>query len=217
MHKDSLSPYPEIWRNLSRWVLLGVVLTEATANAHAYFVTFISGTAAFALLAVGGLMMRPLSLVLSALTDRERPVLARAIAAKDFAGAKRTVLEFSIAGIAVWAATTALAAAIFIWLPDLLLTKGYDTQQLAPAVVIWSGIWAIRTLWTPQSVLLQAAGEYSQLAQASMWSCAAALGATLFLLLAFGPVMSLLGVLAGDVVVGSRIFSLTAKWRRSHG
>ena len=75
-----------IWRDLTRWSLLGVVLTEMTVNAHAYLVTFISGTQAFALLAVGSLLMRPLSLVLSALPDLERPAIAPSPAKGDHQG-----------------------------------------------------------------------------------------------------------------------------------
>ena len=76
-----------IFRDLTRWSLLGVMLTELTVNAHAYLVTFISGPGSFALLALGMLLMRPASLVQSALPDLERPVMTRAIAASDIAGA----------------------------------------------------------------------------------------------------------------------------------
>ena len=216
IHTGDLSLYPQTWRDLSRWSLMGVILTEITANAHAYLVTFVSGPASFALLAVGGLLMRPISLVLSALDDRERPAIARQLAAGDTTGALRTVMEFRIAGIVMWVATIALAAVIFVWFPGLLLKKGYDTAQLFPVVIIWSLIWAARTLWTPQTVLFQAAGKYSELARISMLSSVIALIATLVLLLIAGPVVSLLGVLAGDIAVGVRVFVLSRTWRNQH-
>ena len=72
--------YRPIFRDVTRWSLTGVILTELTVNAHAYFVTFICGPGAFALLALGMLLMRPASLVQSALPDLERPAMARAIA-----------------------------------------------------------------------------------------------------------------------------------------
>ena len=53
----------QMWREMSGWAVLGVILSEATANAHAYLVTFISGPHAFAVLPVGTLLMRPVSLV----------------------------------------------------------------------------------------------------------------------------------------------------------
>ena len=75
--------YLPIFRDVTRWSLAGAVLTELTVNAHAYLVTFIAGPGAFALLALGMLLMRPASLMQSALTDLERPAMARAIGAKD--------------------------------------------------------------------------------------------------------------------------------------
>jgi hypothetical protein len=71
--KGSLIGFRPIWAEFSRWSLLGVPLAELTANAHAYLVTFFAGPQAFAVLAVGALLMRPVSLVLGALPDFERP------------------------------------------------------------------------------------------------------------------------------------------------
>ena len=45
--------YWPVFRDLTRWSLMGVALTEVTVNAHAYLVTFISGAGSFALLALG--------------------------------------------------------------------------------------------------------------------------------------------------------------------
>ncbi len=101
----AFSAYAPIWREVTRWSLMGVVLSELTANAHAYFVTFLSGPKAFALLALGSLMMRPVLLVLQALPDAERPTMARLIAAGDVKRAKRTLNEFRTAAAAVWLAT----------------------------------------------------------------------------------------------------------------
>jgi hypothetical protein len=90
--------------DITRWSLLGVMLTEMTANAHAYLVTLVAGPAGFALLAIGALLMRPVSLVLTALPDMERPVMARAIVAGDLNRAFRSVKEFRTAAGAVWLA-----------------------------------------------------------------------------------------------------------------
>ena len=76
--RAGLRDYRAIFRDLTRWSLIGVVLTELTVNAHAYLVTFISGPGPFALLALGMLLMRPASLVQSALPDLERPAMTRA-------------------------------------------------------------------------------------------------------------------------------------------
>jgi hypothetical protein len=213
----SLWRYGAIWRDLTRWSLLGVVLTEMTANAHAYLVTFIAGPQAFAVLAVGSLLMRPASLVLSALPDMERPAMARRLAAGDPAGALRSVKEFRTATGAIWLLTVLLAGALLMWFPQLILKTGYDETQIVVVVAISAAIWAVRTLRMPESVFLQAAGEFRALAGASLWSSLTSIAATLGLLLLAGPVLSLIGILAGDLVMTARIFGLTRDWKLRHG
>src|SRR6185437_8170060 len=99
---------------------LGVVFTEVTVNAHAYLVTFFAGPGAFALLALGTLLMRPISLVQSALPDLERPAMTRIAAAGDLKALVRVEREFLAALLAVWLGTVALAAGLLHWAPQLL-------------------------------------------------------------------------------------------------
>ncbi len=212
----SLSAYKAIWLDLTRWSLMGVVLTELTANAHAYVVTFLSGPASFALLALGALLMRPVSLVLTAFPDRERPLMVRRLEAGDTAGALRCVKEFRTAAGAIWLGTVALAAAILTMAPQLLLKNGYAFDQLAVVTGLWALIMAVRTWRTPEATLLQAARQFRPLARASLYSSIASLGATLGLLLAFGPVWSLAGILAGDLVMMLNIRVLARQWRAAH-
>ncbi len=213
----SLASYRPIWRDMTRWSLMGVVLTEMTANAHAYLVTLISGPGAFALLAVGALLMRPVSLVYSALPDLERPAMARAIAAGDRHRAFRIVKEFRTAIGATWFATVLVAGAVLIWFPHLILKKGYSENQALTVAAIYCAIMAVRVLRTPESVLLQAACELEPLARTCLWSSMVSLLTTLALLLAFGPIASLGGILAGEGLMTTNIFTLSRRWRRSHG
>ncbi len=159
-----LSDYAPVWRELTRWSLLGVAATELTVNAHAYFVTFFSGPGAFAILALGSLLMRPVAVVLSSLPDMERPVMARAIGAGNLAQAFRAVKEFRTAAAAVLLGTILLAAALLIWFPNTVLKQGYDAGSAALIVAIWVVIMAVRALRTPEAVFLQAAGEFQPLA-----------------------------------------------------
>ena len=212
----TLKAYWPVWRELSRWSLAGVMLSEVTGNAHAYFVTFISGPKVFALLAVGALMMRPISLVLSALPDMERPVMARKIAQGDVPGALRTVNEFRTAAGAVLLATIVLAAAILTWFPHLLIKPGYDATKVVGVVIFWIAISAVRALRTPEAVFLQAAREFGPLAKAGARSAVVSLIATPLLLLFAGPVASLGGILLGDMVMTANIFALTRSWKLRH-
>jgi O-antigen/teichoic acid export membrane protein len=213
----SLRAYGAIWQEWARWAAFGVVLTELTANAHAYLVTFISGPKAFAVLALGSLLMRPASLVLTALPDIERPRMAAKIGHDDAAGALRTVKEFRTASAAIWVATILLAAALLMWFPHVILRKGYDGTEAVYVLAFWIVILGIRTLRTPEAVFLQAAGEFRALARASLWSSVTSLTVTLALLLIAGPIFSLTGLIAGDLVMTGNIFRLTRDWKRAHG
>ncbi len=215
--KGSLGNYAATWRDLTRWSFVGVVLTEATANAHAYLVTFISGSQSFALLAIGALFMRPVSLCLSALSDVERPFMANSIATGATSKAERCVREFRAMGAAIWIAMVLLCAAVLISFPSLVLKQDYRLADVDIVIVLWSAIMAMRLLRTPDSVLLQAAGEFQALARTTYLSSAVSIGLTLVLLMAFGPVVSLLGILAGDAVMTAQILSAARRWRRGHG
>ena len=214
--EGSLRAFLPIWRDLARWSLLGVISTELTANAHAYLVTLISGPKAFALLAVGSLFMRPASLVMTALPDAERASMARALNAGKFADTMRTVFQFRVAGLIVLAGTAVLSAVIMIWFPQLILKRGYDEASVIAVVCMWVAIMAIRALRTPESILLQAAGEFRPLASASVNSSVVSLAFTTILLLAFGPIISMTGVMMGEIVMAAQIFMQARKWRAHH-
>ncbi|HEX9159154.1 MAG TPA: hypothetical protein VF835_02915 [Rhizomicrobium sp.] len=211
----SLAGYAGIWTEFARWSALGVVLTEFTANAHAYLVTFIAGPAAFAPLAVGTLLMRPVQLVLAAIPDRERPAMAHLLATGNYSGARRSVNHFRIAAGAVWLLTATTAAGLLLCFPHLVLRKGYDPSQALVVLGIFAAITAVRSFRTPESVLLQSAGQFRALAFASLWSSMASLALTLTLLLIAGPVVSLAGILAGEVVVTMRVRGAARAWMNS--
>jgi O-antigen/teichoic acid export membrane protein len=212
----ALSDYAPIWRDITRWSLMGVVLTETTANAHAYLVTLIAGPGAFALLAIGALLMRPISLVYAALPDLERPAMARAIAAGDTARALRIVKQFRTAVGAMWVVTVLAAGAILIWFPHLVLKKGYGEDQALIVTALSAAIMAVRAVRTPEAVLMQAAREFKPLARTSLWSSVVSLIATLALLLLMGPIASLGGILAGEGLMTANIVGLSRRWRRAH-
>lgn len=210
-----LTSYVPIFRELTGWSLLGVALTEATLNAHAYFVTLIAGPGAFALPALGMLLMRPASLVQSSLPDLERPAMMRALKEKDAAKLSRILRSFQGALLAVLAITVAAAAGILIFKPHLLLVY-YHPRDVWIVLGFAAAIMLARSLRTPLSVLLQAAGEFKALARVSAWSALAAITSTLALLLSFGASASLGGILIGDIVILACIWPLARKARAAH-
>jgi putative peptidoglycan lipid II flippase len=106
------------------------------------------------------------------------------------------------------------SAGLLLWFPQLVLKKGYDPAQALAVLGFFAAITAARSLRTPESVLLQAAGQFRALAHASLWASVVSLGATLALLLLVGPVLSLAGILAGELVVTSRVLTLSRRWMR---
>lgn len=211
----SLSGYAPIWSAFARWSALGVVLTEFTANAHAYLVTFIAGPAAFAPLAIGAFLMRPVQLVLAAIPDRERPAMARLLGSGNYKSALHSVNHFRIAAGAVWFLTATGAAGLLLWFPQLILRKGYDPSQALAVVAFFAAITLVRCIRTPELVMLQAAGEFRALACASAWASIVSLAATLVLLVVAGPVVSLAGILAGETVVTLRVRMIARAWMQS--
>lgn len=196
-----LRDYLPAFRDVTGWSLMGVALTEATLNAHAYLVTFIDGPGAFALPALGMLLMRPVSLVQSALPDLERPAMMRAFAACDGARLDRSLFEFQAALGATLVATLLLGTALLLLAPQLLLKQGYGVADAATAGLLCAAIMAARSVRTPLGVLLQAAGEFKAMARLSAWSAAVSIAATLALMLAFGSVASLGGIFLGEMTI----------------
>jgi putative peptidoglycan lipid II flippase len=213
LSRPKIAAYRPMWRDVTRWSLLGVVLTELASNCHAYLVTFHSGPGAFGLLALGALFMRPASLVLGALPDIDQPVMARKIGAGDLRGAFGVVNEFRTAAGAVLAGTVLLALVLVVWFPNLLL-KHYQVDDVLIVLAFWTAITALRVVRTPEAVFVMATGGYSKLAWISGASSVVALVLTLVLLVTVGPLWSLGGVLAGEVVMVAMLFPLTNQWRR---
>jgi O-antigen/teichoic acid export membrane protein len=156
--------------------------------------------------------MRPISLVTNALTDWERPQMGRRVAADDLAGARSSVRMFRIMLILAWIGTIALAAGLVIWAPQLLFPPKYDRAELMTGMVLSLAIALIRLLRSPESVLLQAAGEFRPLANASLVCCFVSVIFVVLMVSLWAPVWSLLGILAGEAIFALSIWRACARW-----
>ncbi len=206
-----LPRYGKVLRDYSRWSVIGVITTEATANAHVYLVTLISGPAALAALAAPQLLTRPINVTINALTDFERPHMARQIGASDWAGAQASARFFRRALVAGWLLTGVAILILMREAPRLLFPAQYDLPALEFATAMWVAIAAVRVLWTPDSVLLQGAGAFRPLALASVASSLVSVSGVLILLLLAGPLWSLAGLLIGEIVYGVSIVVLARR------
>jgi O-antigen/teichoic acid export membrane protein len=163
------------------------------------------------------LLIRPASLVQSALPDLERPAMTRQIAARDWRGLARTRREFGAGLIAMLAVTLALDAGLLIWFPGLILKKGYSLHDVSIVAAISAVIMAIRCLRAPPALLLQAMGAFKQSAAISLKTSAISVIATLILLLAFGPIASLGGVALGELAFLLYCRKLASAWEAQRG
>lgn len=209
-----LSAYGATWRAHSRWALVGVLTTEATANAHAYLVTFLLGPGSFAPLAASSLLIRPVTVAMNALTEYERPRLARQLVEGGPAATRSSVRMFRGALIATWASTTAAAVALLIYSPRLVAPEGYDLSVIAWSGALWCATAAVRVLRMPESALLQSAGQFAPLAMASVYSCIVSVVLALIAIALWGPVASLVAILLGEAVFALLILRATQRWRR---
>ena len=192
--------YAEIWRRHSGWSLVGVVSIEATANAHAYIVTLAVGPSAFAPVAASALLIRPIAVVMNALTDYERRQIAQHIGQGEFQTVGHALRLFRYVLFAIWGASAIGGGGLLLFEPRLIFPARYEVNYLALGAVLWMIVACIRLLRTPESVLLQGAGAFRWLAYASLMSSGLSVVSVTVFLFTSGPMWSVAGVLIGESV-----------------
>jgi hypothetical protein len=113
---------------------------------------------------------------------------------------------------AAWAVNIIACVALLAFLPLLVLKKGYALHDVILVAGLSAVIMAVRAWRTPLAVLLQAAGQFKELAGIGTSSGAVSVAATLILLLAFGPIASLIGILLGELVILFYVRRMTRQW-----
>ncbi|MFW2831118.1 hypothetical protein [Sphingomonas sp. ID0503] len=209
--------YAAIWRQHSGWSLLGVLTTEATANAHAYIVTGLQGPSAFAPLAASALMIRPIGVATNALSEFERAQMARQIGERRFAAAIGSVRTFRLALIAVWVATAIAIGLLLAFDPRLIFPAHYPLHFLAVGALLWLAVAGMRLIRAPESALLQAAGQFRPLAYASVLSAVVSIATVVLLLVTVGPLWSIGGIFLGEAVFACWTWVQAHRWRQAQG
>ncbi len=212
-----LRGYGYIWKRMSAWSVLGVVTTEATNNAHAYLVTSFLGPSAFAPLAASNLVTRPVSVISTALSDFERPRLARQIGEGRFEELRQSLRLFgwSIAG--AWGLTALAVIALFAIAPRLIFPAHYDLGYIMIGTVLWMLVAAARMAAIPPSCVLIACGSFRLLANTSLWSGVLSVAAVVALMLSADAVWSILGILAGQSLYAFMIRRSALHWLSQQG
>lgn len=193
-----LKDYFPIWRTQSQWALLGVVTTEATANAHSWLVTFWAGPSAFAPIAAAALFFRPLGLIVSSMTQIERPALARLIAQKRKTEISTRLRHFRVLLMTAWCLTIALVVVCAFLLGTRMLKAGYDAPQLYMALFLMAAISLASSWRMPESVVLQAQSKFKSLSIATVYSAIFTITLAVLFIAFFGSVYSLVAILLGQ-------------------
>lgn len=193
-----LADYRHAWRGQGSWALIGVLTTEATANSHAYIVTGLMGPAAFAPLAATALVIRPANVVMNALMEFERAQMARLDLGSNGRAILRAIGFFRVMLLLLWLGTAGLAALVVTFGVGSLIPAHYPPQVLAVGAVLWLFALGCRFGRVPESAFLQAIGDFRPLALASVYSCLFSVVAVLVLVVATGPLWSIIGVAIGE-------------------
>lgn len=202
--RQDFAAYVRLWRTQTKWSLLGVFSTEATANSQAYLLTLVFGAASFAPIAASALFVRPLTVIINALAEYERPQMARLVAARLHEATLATAQFFRAALLMAWVAVLLLTLLVAIFDTGLLISPIYDRSTLFLGASLWLAVGLVRISRTPESILLQAASKFQSLALASMVSCGFSILGVLGLA-AIAPVYSILGILLGQLVYAAVI------------
>ena len=77
---------------------------------------------------------------------------------------------------------------------------------------LWLSVAAVRASRIPASIFLQAAGSFQTLAHASIYSAVVSITLVLILLFVAGPMWSIFGILAGEVIFAAAIIRRKRRW-----
>lgn len=200
-----LARYRSIWGEYSRWSLLGVISTEATANAHSYLVTLALGPGGYGAIAASAVLTRPGNVALLALGEFERARLGRLHGlGGDLAGSRRL---FIAAAAFVWLGSALLTAAVLVWLPEMLIERGYDPSAFAIAAWGWLAVLLARCAYLPASTEMQALGAFRELAWPTVIAMPFSIAGTVVLLHYASPSWTLAAIALGQVVAGGLILN----------
>lgn len=152
---------------------------------------------------------------MNALVNFERPQMARSLARGDTRDTLDRAHLFRLALGSIYGLNLLAAIALVLFNSEAVFPPDYARSDLALAAALWFCIAAITTLRTPESILLQAKGNFRDLAFASFVSCAVSVVLVVSLLLMASTVWSLAGILAGQAILAIQIWRLSGAWRKS--
>jgi hypothetical protein len=98
----------------------------------------------------------------------------------------------------------------------LLLKKGYAQSDVLLVTLITAAIMLVRSFRTPPATFMQAAGAFKALVGIGVTTSVISVTLTLGLLLTLGPIASLCGILAGEIVIVLKLNRMMTQWKARH-
>jgi len=209
--RSNSKAFIEGYRKQGKYALVGVLSTEATLNAHSYLITTLLGPAAFAPIAAAALLFRPISLVLSSLSQVERPRLRRLIANRQADIAKSSLTRFTFINIGFWLGNVVAAALVITFFIEEYWKDAETQMVLVNAVFIYTFINLAKSFRNPLSVYLQSNDEFKSLGLVTVSSALLTVPLVYFLIIQKGVTYSLLGILIGELFAMLLMFLLCTK------
>lgn len=191
--------------------LTGVLTTEITTNIHSYLITLLFGAAAFAPIAAAMLLFRPLNLILSTLTQVERPRLRIMIRNEENQKAYESVNKLILFNIFILTLNVFFIFILLSYFPGLYWADFTTLNILVISTVVLGFINLMKSVRNPVSMYMQACDEFKKLsalvAIASLITCI-----LVSLILLFSKIQfSLFGTLIGEIVLISLMFKFIYK------
>lgn len=206
--RADLRGFWEGWNKQGKHALVGVLTTEGTLNSHSYMVTFFFGPAAFAPIAAAGLLFRPVMVVLTSLTQIERPRLRQLLSKGFVAEAKVSLIRYRVVNSVFWFLNCIIAATILLFFIDVYWKDSQSVHALLWAVLLFALIRGSRSLSSTYSVFLQAADQFKALSLVTVKTSLLTIPLVFILLQLFEPSFSLIGILMGELVAFSLLVRL---------
>ncbi len=190
-----------IWKNQTRWSVVAVFANAATIESHVFIVTFIAGPASFAPIALAALFFRPTLIGIYALTQTERPKIARIALNDGIYAAKSATKSFITITTALWFFNAILAAVISIWVLQFFMNDSYDISTVRTCVLSLAIVMAVRCVRQPVLTFLHATSQFRTVANITLYVAPLSLFFAAAGLWIAGAAGSILGLLIADMTL----------------
>ncbi len=203
--RSVMDRYREIRRDIG-WSVVNATTWNVQSQSLTFLVAAFAGPAAYAPIAAGAVLFTPLRPAVWALVNVFRAEFAAGLAARRFDRLRYTLL--TLCGLV---ALACLTAGSFVWLGwPYLSTHLFDSKFDDAGMPLIVGLSFLSVLiyltYNVAVILVQAAGEFRQVALATAFGSVVSLVSVSVLLATTSVAWSLAGVVAGEAVCGGYLF-----------